>query len=219
MGVTIGMGVFASVLWIAGYWSSNGGVAVIGAGILGGLLYDLGVTKGQYVMPTQTEDGINLGSLYGAVVGFAIAIAIIQPNISTGTVTIYTSFDAFLIALGIKAGSEYASSDKLMTKAASSISYDAGEVTTRTQPKTVKGTLLDGQGEPLKNKVVHIFVKNAQGDMEVSRDTVTTDLAGNANFTFQLPLLDKGDWESWAAWDGDEKNKAGESAHEKFKMP
>ncbi len=211
-------------LWLYGYQSNNGALAVISAGVMGGILYDIAVSRGEYVLPKPDTDGINLGSLYGAIVGFSVAIAILQPLYATSTPTgasVYTSFDAFLIAVGVKTGSEFASTVRMeLVKTPSSISYDAKDLKTTSQPKTVTGALLDKDDKPLKSKVVHIFVKDtASGGTQTSRDTLTTEkMTDGVNFTYQLqlPTQNPTTWESWASWDGDDTNQPAESKHETF---
>jgi len=216
--ITALMFAVAGSMWAGGYYYGNGVVAIIGAGIVGGLLYDIAVSRGKYVLPTSDTDGINLGSAYGAIVGFAIAIAILQPLFPTPGPTVYASFDTFLIALGVKSGSEFASTTRMeLTKDPSSISFDAKELVTPKGSKTVAGALLDKDGNSLKNKVVHILLKDTTAGVQYSRDTLSTDLVNGVNFTFQFPQLDASTWESWASWDGDDKNQAVESAHETFK--
>lgn len=212
----------AGFLWYWGYNHERGIMAVIGAGVVGGILYDIVLNRGKYVLPKPEEDGINLGSLYGAIVGFAIAIAIIEALLPNH-VPREKSLTAFLIALGVKAGGEVASTIRiqLMTRK-SDIQYDVknfkygkdGDI-------NVEGTLVLAdlkKEETAKNKVIHINLKKEgeqRKEKETSRESLTTD---DGKFQYTIKDIALGKWESWASWKGDEKFHGAESEHEFFEV-
>ncbi len=201
-------------------------LGVLGAGVFGGIVLDIAVNKGEYILPATEEDGIYLGALYGAAVGLVIAIATIASHYTNITVT--DSLAVFVAAATVKGASEYVSADTLIKKKKkASISFnlkdDEGKVTEEgVIYKSTSVTNFNGEGEILisgkvnEPQVVHL---NFQKDnLLVVKDTQTNakSLTKFENIDITDVKWDAGTWEAWASWDGNDAYDKSESIHRMF---
>lgn len=214
--VVLGLALFA---WLWGFLSGNGIAALIGAGVTGGMLYDVVLNKGKYVLPAPESDGINLGSLYGAIIGFVTAISVLEGALPSTSFPVDKSLTAFLVSLGIKGGSEVAATTRItLLKRSSLIRYDVGGLKQSKDAKIKVGgkLILPDTKEPsaAKDKVILVKLKNKAG-FEAIRECLANE---NGDFSYEFDGIDAGEWESWVSWKGDEDNDAAESEHQLFKV-
>lgn len=218
-----------AVWMVGGFLQENIILGVLGAGVFGGIVYDIVVNKGEYILPKVEEDGISLGVIYGAVIGFATAILVIDGALShtnnINSLTLQDSLTAFLAALGLKGGSEFAATQKLMVpkkKAPISLKLSPTEKVQNGFKKSVDAEKLVVEGEILiKEKdivrqVVHLNLKpKDKDDILIIRDIFTqeTDFTKFSKDVEVKELLE-GPWEAWVTWD-DDKYQA-ESIHQPF---
>lgn len=203
-------------------------LGILGAGVVGGIAYDIVVNKGKYIVPKVEEDGISLGVLYGAVIGFATAILVIDGALTAGDASkigFRESLTAFLAALGLKGGTEFAATTKLMPiKKKASVSFTLNlkdSRKNRIKGIYIQGDTLDAKGEILikeetsERQLLHLNFKK-EGALFV-KDIVTYK-DKPTEFSDELELLESGDWEAWVLWDGSDEYYPAESTHIKFKV-
>ena len=106
--VTVAMIVGAVTLGaLANYWNEKSLVVVTSAS-LGGLVHELVQSKGSIVLPSDREDGIYLGSVFGLLLGATAGVIALQ----TGQPSAASSF---LTGLALKGVSEAAAGKKPRT--------------------------------------------------------------------------------------------------------
>ncbi|MCX9024819.1 MAG: hypothetical protein OIN85_01840 [Candidatus Methanoperedens sp.] len=214
----------SSSVWICGFSAGNFLLATLGAGVLGGIVLDIVVNKGEYILPTTAEDGIYLGVLYGAVVGFIIAITTISTHYPALTAT--DSLAVFAAAATVKGASEYASTDTLIKKKKKvSIKFNLGpddkfkEGFKKSDKPKVEGAI------PIKNadieQVVHLKIKPKDKDNFVINKDIFTQKNPETKFQefsddVEINYLAEGDFEAWVSWDGNDAYDEAESIHKKF---
>lgn len=215
----------SSAVWLLGTMENNFLIATLGAGVLGGIIYDIVVSKGEVILPKVDPDGISLGALYGGALGFASAIMVINSVYQTPSpiVNFNHSLLAFLSALGLKGFSEFSATTQLMTKKKASIEFNLDPPTNTCKATTennnkakvkVKGQIVINENV-IESQTVHL---NFQKDNNIQ---ISVDVHTNDGTTFDNGEgidLEVGNWQAWASWDGSDTYDKAESMHKKFEV-
>jgi hypothetical protein len=209
-------------------------LGVLGAGVFGGIILDISVNKGEIIVPRQDEDGISLGVIYGAVMGFIIAISVFSNSAIhyAGNINLYDTLTVFLAAATVKGASEYVSTDTLTKKKKkASISFNLKdekeklieEGSTYPSPDALKFKV-DGEiliSEVINERqVVHLNFKK-EGNVLIVKDTPTNDKNPTKFEDIDISgvKLEVGKWEAWVSWDGDNAyDKAESTPHKNFEI-
>lgn len=195
-------------------------LGVLGAGVFGGVVLDIAVNKGKYILPTTEKDGIYLGVLYGGIVGFVIAITTISNH--SDYLTVSDSLAVFVAATSLKGASEYMTSDTLIKKKKNAnICFNLApteKVEKGFKPSDPKEELEVGGEivikEDIERQVVHLNLKSKDNKL-IIRD-ILTDEKETKKFSGKVEVkgLLPGNWEAWITWDSDEFQA--ESIHQPF---
>ncbi len=232
--ISLSLLLISLVDWIwGGFLGKNYIIGILGAGVFGGIILDIIVNKGEYIVPKAEEDGYSLGVIYGAVMGFITAIVIIGNEFNHGNIagTPYDPILAFLGAVGVKNGTEFATTQKLMPpKKKSSISFNLKDGQGNFIEEGITYAPMDAtnfkiEGEILisekinERQAMHLNFQK-ENNILIVKDTSTNDKNPTKfeNIDVSGINLDKGKWEAWASWDGDDKYDQAESIHRKFEL-